>query len=219
MKKLVIIGGDGHGSIITSCIKDNERITGVKEWEVVGFLNDFETHVGRFPVIGKLSMIQNLIETTNFMFIWAIHLIGRNPLTDQLYQTANIPIDRLATIVHYSAFIAEDVVLNPGVFVMANAYIGARTIIGSSSLIKANACIGHDVKCGPLCHFAMGSITGSFTEIGVCSDIAIGATTLEYIKIGDHSIVGARSLVTHDIPSSEIHIGAPARFMKKIKDN
>lgn len=219
MKKLVIIGGEGHGSIITSCIKDNERLTGIKEWEIIGFLNDIETHVGRYPVIGKLNMIESLIDKTDYMFIWAIHLIGRNPLTDNLYQAANIPADRLATIVHYSAFIAEDVVLNPGVFVMANAYIGARANIGNSSLIKANACIGHDVKCGPLCHFAMGSITGSFSEIGVCSDIAIGATTLEYIKIGDYSIAGARSLITHDIPSNEIHIGAPARFMKKTKEN
>lgn len=216
MKKLVIIGGEGHGTVITSCIRDNEKYYGKKEWEILGFLNDFESTIGSYKVLGKLNEVDKFIEQDCY-FAWGIHLIGRNPLTKKLYDEIKIPEDRLATIIHHSAFIAEDVVLEPGTFVMANSYIGARTHLGVGTMVKANSCIGHDVVAGPLCHFAMGSITGSFTHLGICADVAIGATTLEYIQIGDYAMAGATSLVTHNIPSLEIHVGTPAKFLKKIK--
>ena len=34
------------------------------------------------------------------------------------------------------------------------------------------------------------------------------------ITVGAHSIVGANSVVTHDIPSYSIAVGAPARVVK-----
>lgn len=217
MKKLVIIGGDGHGTVITSCISDNEKYLNHKEWSILGFINDFEKEIAGYPVVGRTIDIPRFVEEGCY-FAWGVHLIGRNPTTVEFFQRAKIPIERLATIIHHSAFIAEDVVLEPGVFVMAHSYIGARTKLGVATMVKANTCIGHDVVSGPLCHFAMGSITGSYTQLGVCADVAIGATTLEYIKIGDYAMAGARSLVTHDIPDYEIHVGSPAKFLKRIKD-
>lgn len=217
MKKIVIIGGEGHGTVITSCIKDNEIFFKNKEWEIIGFINDFEDSIAGYPVVGKTIDIPRFVDD-GYFFAWGVHLIGRNPLTVDFFKRAQIPIEKLATIIHHSAFIAEDVILEPGVFVMAHSYIGARTKLGVATMVKANTCIGHDVVSGSLCHFAMGSITGSYTQLGICADVAIGATTLEYIKIGNYAMAGARSLVTHDIPDYEIHVGSPAKFMKRIKD-
>ncbi len=49
-------------------------------------------------------------------------------------------------------------------------------------------------------------------------DVFIGANCiiLKGIKIGDRSIVGAGSVVTHSIPSDEIWAGNPAKFVKKV---
>ena len=38
MKKLVIIGGEGHGNEITSVIKDNQLFYGNQLWDIKGFL-------------------------------------------------------------------------------------------------------------------------------------------------------------------------------------
>ena len=103
--------------------------------------------------------------------------------------------------------------------VMCHAYIAPRTELGIGTMVKSNTCIGHDVKCGPLCHFAMGSITGSLVVIGKCADVSIGATVLEKRKIGNFAMAGARSLVTHDIPDSEIHVGLPAKFLRRIMED
>ena len=41
-KKVIIIGGEGNGGVVASCIEDNRSRFGDNEWKVEGFLNDFE---------------------------------------------------------------------------------------------------------------------------------------------------------------------------------
>ena len=48
--------------------------------------------------------------------------------------------------------------------------------------------------------------------IGACTLILKGVT------IGKHSVIGAGSVVTHDIPDGEVWAGNPAKFIKKIED-
>lgn len=215
-KKVIIIGGAGHGSVIASCINDNRNRFKDYEWEVKGFCNDYDSEVDGYPVLGKIIDIPKLLEQ-GYYFVWGIHLIGRNAKTAELYESIQIPDNRWATIIHKTAFIAESVILEPGVFVMANAYIAARSRIGKCSMIKANTNIGHDVVIAPICHIAMGSIVVSCVEVGYCANVAVGATILAHCKIGNYAMAGAASLVSHDIPDFEIHVGVPAKYLKNIR--
>lgn len=212
-KPLIIIGGAGHGSIIAACIKDNRNRYGDFEWELKGFCNDYDTEVDGYPVLGTLNDIPKLLEQ-GYWFIWGIHLITRNYKTAELYNTVSIPRERLATVIHHTAFIDESVVLEPGCFVMYNAYIAPRSHIGESTMIKSNTNIGHDVTIGRLCHIAMGATIVSYVNIGDCSDVAVSSTVLAHTKIGNYSMLSASSLATHDIPENEIWAGLPARFLK-----
>lgn len=213
-KPLIIIGGTGHGSVIEACIKDNRK-HGLFEWELKGFCNDYDTEVDGYPVLGKLTDIPQLINE-GYWFIWGIHLIGRNYKTAELYDSLQIPKERLATVIHHSVFMDDTVILEPGCFVMYNAYIAPRTHIGESTMIKANTNIGHDVKIGRLSHIAMGSTIVSCVEIGECSDVAVSSTILAHVNIGNYSMLAAAALATHNIPDGEIWAGVPARFLKKM---
>ena len=102
---------------------------------------------------------------------------------------------------------------------MYNTYIGPRARIGMCSLVMANCSIGHNIKMGPLCHCSVGSIMTGYSEMGLCCDIAVGSTILAYKKIGNYAMLGAASLATHDIPDYEIHIGSPAKFLKRMKED
>ena len=54
MKKIIIIGGMGNGTVALSTIEDINK--NVPLWEVLGFFNDFETSdINGFPVIGKVN--------------------------------------------------------------------------------------------------------------------------------------------------------------------
>lgn len=216
-KPLVIIGGAGHGSVIEACVNDNRCRFCDLEWEVKGYCNDYDTEVDGYPVLGKISDIPRLLDE-GYYFAWGIHLIGRNIKTAKLFNSIEIPEHRWATIIHKTAFISKTAILEPGVFVMANAYIAPRTKIGKCSMIKANTNIGHDVTIGPISHVAMGSIIVSCVELGFCSNIAVGSTILAYCKIGDYAMLGANSLATRDVPTKEIHVGSPARFLKHINE-
>lgn len=218
-KKVIIIGGEGNGGVIASCIEDNRKRFNDLEWKVVGFVNDYEKEVCGYPVLGGTDDVKKLLKNEEYYFMWGIHMIGRNVLTEKVFNKVNIPIDRFATIIHKTAFIADSAILEPGVFVMANSYIGPQARIGLCTLIMSNSMIGHNTVVGSLCHFSVGSITSSYITIGKCSDVTLGARVLEKRKIGDFAVAGAGSLVTKDIPDYEIHIGSPAKFLKRVKED
>lgn len=217
-KKIIIIGGEGNGGIIASCIEDNRIKFNDLEWQVAGFLNDFEKgrRINGYPVLGGTDETSKFIND-DYYFMYAIHMIGRNVKSEEIFLRMNIPLERYATIVHKSAFVANDAKLEPGVFIMANCYVGPKTSLGYCTLMMANSLIGHHTTVGPLCHFSLGSITGSYINIGKVSDVAMGARVLERRKIGNYAVAGANSLVTKDIPDYEIHIGSPAKFFRKIR--
>ena len=146
-------------------------------------------------------------------------MIGRNVKSEEVYLKMNIPQERFAKIIHKTAFVADNAILEPGVFVMSNCYVGPATKIGMCCMMMANSIIGHNTTAGRLCHFSMGSIIGSYVEIGNVSDITMGARVLEKRKIGNYAVAGANSFITHDIPDYEIHIGNPAKFFKRVKED
>lgn len=218
-KKVIIIGGEGNGGVIASCIEDNRKRFNDLEWEVIGFVNDFEKEVCGYPVLGGTDDVQNLLKTEEYYFMWGIHMIGRNILTEKLFRKVNIPKERFATIIHKTAFVAQNAILESGVFVMSNCYIGPQAHIGQCTLIMANCIIGHNTTVSPLCHFSVGSITSSYITIGLCSDVTLGAMVVEKRKIGNFAVAGAGSLVTHDIADYEIHVGTPAKFLKRVRED
>lgn len=216
-KKVIIIGGEGNGGVVASCIEDNRIRFNDLEWKVAGFLNDFEkgeTILG-YPVVGGTDDISKFL-TDEYYFIYAIHMIGRNVKSEEVFLKLNIPLKRFATIIHKTAFVAKSAVIEPGVFVMSNCYVGPGTKLGYCSLLMANSLLGHNTTVGQLCHFSVGSITSSYVQMGKVSDVALGAKILEKRKIGDYAVAGASSLVTKDIPDYEIHVGIPAKFLKNV---
>ena len=215
-KPVIIIGGAGHGCIIEACVNDNRKRFGDNEWIIKGYCNDFDSEVDGYPVLGKICDIPRLLEE-GYYFAWGIHLIAKNHLTAELFDSIKIPDNKWATIVHKTAFIDQSVILETGCFVMYNSYIAPRTHIGKCTMVKANTNIGHDVKIGPISHVAMGATIVSCASMGYCSDIAIGASMLAHTSIGDYSMLGASGLLTHNIPNNEIWIGSPAKFFKNME--
>ncbi|MBN1186610.1 MAG: sugar O-acyltransferase [Bacteroidales bacterium] len=217
-KKVIIVGGEGNGGVVAACIEDNRIRFNDHEWEVAGFINDFEKGktINGYPVLGGTDEIDGILKH-DYYFIYAIHMIGRNVKSEEVFHQMNIPLDRFATVVHKTAFIANNAVLEPGVFVMSNCYVGPASKIGFCTLVMANALVGHNTTVGPLCHFSVGSITSSYITIGKVSDVSLGAKVLEKRNIGNYAVAGANSLITHDIPDYEIHVGSPAKFLKRVR--
>lgn len=55
----------------------------------------------------------------------------------------------------------------------------------------------------------------SSTEIGKYCFIGTGVKIMAGVHIGEHSVIGANAVVTHDIPSYSVAAGIPAKVIKK----
>lgn len=55
-------------------------------------------------------------------------------------------------------------------------------------------------------------------EVNICADVMVGANSiiLSGVSIGQGAIVGAGSVVTHDVPSNSIVAGNPARVIREL---
>ncbi len=115
-----------------------------------------------------------------------------------------------------------------------NIRIGTRSNIGPNCVVPSNIIIGNDVMMGPDNYFfhsfthEISDVTKPMIEQGqkildgrteICDDIWIGKDCLfmPCKKIGSHSIVGARSVVTKDVPEYVIVAGNPAKIIRERK--
>lgn len=73
---------------------------------------------------------------------------------------------------------------------------------------------GHDYR-SPSVPYTIGLSAGASIEVGVNCWISTSVTVMEGVKIGHGSVVGARSVVLHDIPPFSIAVGTPARVIQR----
>jgi len=100
-----------------------------------------------------------------------------------------------------------------------NAYM-APIVIGSGVMIAPNcAFYPYDHGIAPDRPIREQPLTtkGAIT-IGDDVWIAVGVVVLGGVRIGNGAVIGAGSVVTHDIPDGAIAVGVPARVVKMRKD-
>jgi acetyltransferase EpsM len=215
-KKVIILGGLGNGSVIANAIIDaNKR--GDREWEFAGYLNDrieVGGNIESYPVLGKLIDCMRFANE-GFFLINTIYRIDGQQERITLFESLNIPDDRLATFIHPLTYVAPNVHLGPGTVVMPNVSISSGTSFAKGCLIMVGATIGHDNKIGKYCHFAAQCCVGAYMNIGDGVHIGLNATTRENLAIGKNSTLGMGSVLTKNMGDNEIWVGNPAKFLRK----
>lgn len=217
MDKVLIIGGPGPAVVIANAI-NHAKVNYNENIEVTGIVNDQieKKSFNGIPIKGTLGDIDSLVRE-GYKFIYTIYKIGGQDKRIQLFNSLKIPADQLFTFVHPSAYVAPDVVLEPGVVVMPNVSISAGTLIGKGSLIMTNASIGHDNEIKSHCMFTANACLGSYIQVGIGAWIGLNSTVRGKLTIGSKSAIGIGSVVTKSIPDEELWIGNPAKFHKSVK--
>lgn len=67
-------------------------------------------------------------------------------------------------------------------------------------------------------HTTLGKKNGHRPVIGNNVQVGCGATILGGVTIGDNVVIGAESLVLHDVPANCIVAGNPARIIRELKE-
>lgn len=111
-------------------------------------------------------------------------------------------------------FINENVLIDNYTFVMAHEKI----IIGENTSIAAFCFItdfNHKFKSKNVSVLKQGYDTKP-VSIGKAVWIGTHCIILPGVRIGDGAVIGAGSVVTHDVPERSIAVGNPAKVIKKI---
>ncbi|MEQ6166545.1 acyltransferase [Ekhidna sp. MALMAid0563] len=124
----------------------------------------------------------------------------------------------------YGCELAEDVFVGPFVEIQKKVKIGARTKVQSHSFICELVTVGEDCFIGHGVMFindvfsAGGPAGGDATKwksTTIGNKVSIGSNaTIMPVKICDHVVVGAGSVVTKDIEESGIYAGNPAKKLR-----
>ena len=101
--------------------------------------------------------------------------------------------------------------LGDRVRVQANCFVAAFTTIEDDVTIGPGVGLANDPHPGSVNHACM---RGPTIERG--AQIGMNATILPFVTIGQRSVVGAGSVVTHPVPPELVVAGNPARVLKSI---
>lgn len=120
--------------------------------------------------------------------------------------------------IHVSAHTSPDLRAEEWVFVGARAHLAPMVRIGRYTMLAPEVTIvGDDHRwdlVGVPIQFA-GRPRQQETMIGRDVWIGQGALILRGVTIGDGAVVGARSVVTHDVPPYAVVAGTPARLIRE----
>jgi len=110
------------------------------------------------------------------------------------------------------------------IFIGDDTYIGTHTIIIANKYVKiGNNCLispfnymidsNHGIALGKLIRLQDYDVDPIVIESDVW--IGVGCAVLKGVKIGEGAVIGARAVVTKDIPPYTIAVGVPAKVIKK----
>lgn len=219
MKKLVIIGGYGNGTVVQSTVED---INAVKpEWEISGFLNDRETGLinGR-PVLGKIDpeTVASLLDDEDVYFFYTLISVKMNyKFLDKLLNL-RIPEERLATIIHPTAVVSKFASIGRNVCIQPFVSVGPNVTIGNYVQIFAQVLVGHGARLDNYSYVANNACIGADVHLQEGAYLGTNATTLEFVKLGKWSLTGIGSVVLKDVPDYAKVVGNPARIIGKVNE-
>lgn len=214
MDNIVIIGSSGHAKVIIDIVQQEGK------YHVAGLLDRFrdvgERTLG-YPVLGKEKDLPELIKTHALK--GAIVAIGDNFVRSKV--AAHIkeisPDLPFVSAVHPKASIATEVSIGEGTVVMAGVSINPCSSVGRFCILNTNSSLDHDSILEDFASLAPGATTGGNCRIGQYSAVSIRAILIHGIHVGEHTVVGAGSLVMKSIESFVVAHGTPARAIRNRK--
>ena len=199
-KKLVIIGAGGHGSVIA----DIARLNGYDE---IAFLDDACTErADGYPVVGRVSDCSRYAKDAHFFVA-----IGENTIRQKLFGILAENGASVATLIHPSAIIGENVTVGKGTAIMAGAVVNPGAIIGEGVILNTCSSVDHDCRVGDFVHIAIGAHLCGTVTVGNGCFICAGSTVINNISICGGATIGAGAVVVHDITEKGTYVGVPAR--------
>lgn len=148
MKRLLIIGGGGHGRSVA------EAVLASSKYKLVGFVDDATPslqHIWDLPVIGTTADLASYRQYAEA----AIVAIGNNRLREELQQRLFKAGFELETVVHPKAIVSPRAVVGAGCAIMAGAIVGTEAQLGAGVIVNCGAVVDHHCRVEDFGHLGV----------------------------------------------------------------
>ena len=207
---LVIWGASGHALVVAEIIRL------VNTYQIIGMIDDKPELAGSefagYEVLGGRESLDSLWERqVRTMIVGFGNCHGRLQVARFLRERGFL----LATAVHPRATVAADVSIGAGSVIVAGSVINPRAAIGENVIINTGSSVDHECIIGDGVHIAPGAHLAACVTVERGSWVGIGSVVKEGVHIGSDVIIGAGSVVLHDIPDGVLAYGVPARVVRQ----
>lgn len=196
----MILGASGHGRVAAD-------IAGKTGYDSIAFLDDTKKTCGRYPVMGEIARFPGY----DCDFFVAI---GNPQVRRRMQEMLLAAGKQVATLIHPSAAIGEDVAIGIGTLVAAGAVVNPGAVIGNGCIINTCASVDHDCVLADFVHVAVGAHVAGTVSIGTETWVGAGATVSNNLQICGGCMIGAGAVVVKSITESGTYVGVPAEKIK-----
>lgn len=200
----MVLGGGGHAKIVMEVL----RLCGKT---VLGFTDPVTRDpISGIPWLGNDDVVSEYSPNDIFL-VNGIGSVGDNSRRKKLFLSWKEEGYSFPAIIHPTAILSPETVLEEGVQVMAGAVVQAGVHIGPNTIINTRATIDHDAEIGGHVHIAPGCILSGNVTIENDAHLGPGAILIQGLTIGKKSIIAAGAVVVKDVHENTKVAGVPAR--------
>lgn len=196
VQNFVASGGDlSHAILIAGAgttakiVIDTIRL--LPEYELFGIVDCNYMEGQEWDILGVPVIAGDSVDVLRFLYDHGITMVCNSVASltnlrarESVYQKLKTVGFAMPYIVHPTAFIEENAVLEEGVFVHAHAYVGTQAHIGHNTFINTHAIISHECEVGCSVFCAPNATVAGIVTIGDCTLVGMCVTILSRIKIG-----------------------------------
>ena len=178
--------------------------------------DDYIDFYSKNDAIKKDINFKKYINSENYFCIAIGYNFDRYKVYERLKKFNNI---QWISIISDTAKIRSSAIIGLGCIIHDNVYINRRTILGNHCIINNNTSIDHDCILEDFSSTGPAVVTGGRIKIGKLSYVGIDSVLLQNIKIGQSTVVGAKSLVNKNCDSNSLYFGITSKFIKNIPED
>lgn len=202
-KRTILLGYSGHGYVVTDAALKAGKSVDYYADQQEALNNPFDLEYIGFEADEDFRGWD-----AGFQFILGI---GDNNLREKVASAVLKKDERLLSIIHPCAVLAQRVEVGKGTFIAAQATVNPLARVGDYAILNTGCIVEHECQIGNGAHVAPGAVLAGDVKIGKRSFIGANAVIKEGISIGNDVIIGAGSTIISDVADGKKMVGNPGR--------
>lgn len=200
MKRLLIIGGGGHGRSVAEAMLLS-RQPQEQGFELTAFLDDAaqpHQHVWDWPVWGTTAMLPECSGRIDAVVV----AVGNNALRETLHRRVYAAGFTLATVIHPAAVVSPRASIGAGSVIMAGAIVGAEARLGEGVIVNCGAVVDHDCVVEDFAHLGGNASMAGGAVLGRGAWMQVGASLGYGVELPARAVLRAGEAMSIDQATS-----------------